>query len=580
MESVYSHDDDPDRDEFDDADNDEFDDADADADNDTQEGGADLMPLYWICNQFGGVRNKWETLVHNGVMFPPEYQVHHVPVLYDTKPVELDPRSEEVATFYAKYLGTDYVKNPRFNRNFWRDWRDVLGPDHVIQSFDLVDFTPIHEYLEDQREAKKEVSPEQKETLKEQKEREEAPYRVAVVDGKEQPVGNFRVEPPGLFLGRGNHPKTGMVKRRIYPEDVTLNLSADAPIPATLPGHQWGEVISDKSVDWLASWKDDITGKTKYVWLGALSDIKGKSDMAKFETARRLKRRIKGIREENIVNMASPDPKLRQIATAVYLIDTFALRVGGEVDTSERADTIGVNSLRVEHVTLLSDYLIKLDFLGKDSVRYLNVIPVLPIVYENIADFMRGKAPGDDLFDLITPSDINKYLQTFMKGLTAKVFRTFNASNIFSKELRKVSKKYDGYEGDDREKLLLEEFNKANIKVAKLMNHQKNISKSHGEQIEKLNTQIKALSSKLRSVKTTPARAKQLRKRIKDLKTKKKLKSELKNLSLGTSKINYIDPRVTVSFVRLHGFPLDKLFTKAMMDKFKWAFDVGPDFVW
>lgn len=37
-------------------------------------------------------------------------------------------------------------------------------------------------------------------------------------------VGNFRVEPPGLFRGRGEHPKMGKVKTRIYPRDITINI--------------------------------------------------------------------------------------------------------------------------------------------------------------------------------------------------------------------------------------------------------------------------------------------------------------------------------------------------------------------
>ena len=45
-------------------------------------------------------------------------------------------------------------------------------------------------------------------------------------------VGNFRVEPPGLFRGRGEHPKMGMLKRRIYPRDITINIGAPhAPAP-------------------------------------------------------------------------------------------------------------------------------------------------------------------------------------------------------------------------------------------------------------------------------------------------------------------------------------------------------------
>ena len=37
-------------------------------------------------------------------------------------------------------------------------------------------------------------------------------------------VGNFRVEPPGLFRGRGEHPRMGKVKQRIYPRDITINI--------------------------------------------------------------------------------------------------------------------------------------------------------------------------------------------------------------------------------------------------------------------------------------------------------------------------------------------------------------------
>lgn len=37
-------------------------------------------------------------------------------------------------------------------------------------------------------------------------------------------VGNFRVEPPSLFRGRGEHPKMGKVKKRVYPRDITINI--------------------------------------------------------------------------------------------------------------------------------------------------------------------------------------------------------------------------------------------------------------------------------------------------------------------------------------------------------------------
>eukprot|EP00878_Enallax_costatus_P044315 GHUV01052799.1.p1 GENE.GHUV01052799.1~~GHUV01052799.1.p1 ORF type:complete len:134 (-),score=22.33 GHUV01052799.1:31-432(-) len=56
-------------------------------------------------------------------------------------------------------------------------------------------------------------------------------------------VGNFRVEPPSLFRGRGEHPKMGKIKQRVYPRDITINIGNDAPVPEhPYPGQKWKEV--------------------------------------------------------------------------------------------------------------------------------------------------------------------------------------------------------------------------------------------------------------------------------------------------------------------------------------------------
>ena len=47
---------------------------------------------------------------------------------------------------------------------------------------------------------------------KEAKDLLEAPYRTCLLDGRKEKVGNFRIEPPSLFRGRGAHPKTGKLK--------------------------------------------------------------------------------------------------------------------------------------------------------------------------------------------------------------------------------------------------------------------------------------------------------------------------------------------------------------------------------
>jgi DNA topoisomerase-1 len=534
-----------------------------------------------LINQFGG-KSKWKTLVHNGVLFPPEYKPHNKPLKCNIDDsieyVNLSENAEEAAMMYAKYITTDYINNKTFNKNFWNDWKKMLGENSKIKSLEQCDFTEYNQILVNEKEQRK--------TKGVENEVEIEKFKTAIVDDKIQPVGNFRIEPPGIFIGRGDNPKIGKIKRRIYPEDIIINVSkgVEVPVPEFLKekGHKWKKIIHDHSVEWLASWKDDITNKTKYVLLGSHSDIKASSDQQKFDLARKLKKKIKLIEEKNEKNLLSNDKKTRETAVALYFIDKLALRVGNEKGSDE-TDTVGVTSLRVEHIKLMENNKITLDFLGKDSVRYYNTITIDPLVYTNLEEFIKNKSKGDKLFDLINSNDVNKYLQTFMKNLTAKVFRTYNASKTFQKELRKINKKYENIEENNKNKtMIMDEYSKANAKVAILCNHQKNIGKSFKNQLEKINQKIKKTKAELKKAiksKTKNSdKITRLKNKLTILKSKKELKCQLKNISLGTSKANYIDPRITVAFMKLHNLPLDKIFSKALQQKFEWAFNVDKDF--
>lgn len=558
---------------------------------------------YLLYNQFGGKANnkaKWSTFTHNGVLFPEPYESHQIPLIYNGDKIILKPNSEEYATIYAKFTDTDYVKNKTFNKNFFQDWVKILKADghKEITSLDNCDFSLILKHLLEYKEAKKKLSKEEKQKEKEKKDKFEKKFKIAYVDGKEQATGNFRIEPPGIFLGRGCHPKAGKIKKRVYPEDITLNIDTKSPIPELpkfLSKHKWGKIIHDNTLEWLASWKDDISGKTKYVWLGAKSDFKAKSDEHKFDMARKLAKNILEIRRTNMNNIISNsiDKKTKQLATALYLIDNLALRVGNEKGDDE-ADTVGVCSLRVEHINFLPDNKIELDFLGKDSVRYQNTVKIDPDVYNVMTKFVKGKKKSDDLFDLINPQMLNQYLGVMMEGLTAKVFRTYNASKLFQTELNDINKEIDkiGNNNDDEKNkinLILDMYNKANVKVAILCNHQKNISKSFNEQIDKMDDRIKELKKKKKDLdkekeslnKDEKEKIKKINEKINKAKTKiteaenkKDLKMELKNLSLTTSKTNYIDPRITIAFFKKHNLPLEKIFSQTLRDKFFWAMDI------
>jgi len=340
---------------------------------------------------------KWKTLEHNGLLFPPSYVPHGVKMLYDGKPIELTPEAEELATYFSQYLETDHIKKPQFRKNFFSGFLKVLNENrkkkeekHKIKDFSKCDFTPIHKHLMEQKEKKKARSKEEKLAEKEAKKLEDDKFGWAIVDGYKQKIANYRVEPPGLFLGRGDHPLCGILKKKVTPEDITLNLGTDAEVPeCPIEGHSWGSIVHNDEAAWLAYWKD-ASDKFKYVWLDPSSRVKGQSDMKKFETARRLKDHIEEIRKVYTADLKSKDKKERQRATALYVIDHYALRVGNEKDEDE-ADTVGCCSLRKEHIKLSPPDKVEFDFLGKDSMRYHNVVSVPPIVFKNFELFMAGK---------------------------------------------------------------------------------------------------------------------------------------------------------------------------------------------
>jgi len=537
---------------------------------------------------------KWQTLEWAGVVFPPLYEPHGVEFRYKGKKVPLSPDQEEVATMYAAMLSTEYVTNAEkgavFNKNFMESWRPLLKKTEEgkeVKELALCDFSKIKEHLDEIAAKKKELTAAEKKAAKIEKDKFEEPYLYALVDGRKEKVGNFRVEPPGLFRGRGAHPKMGKLKARIFPEDVSLNMSKKAkvpPVPDLGDGkvHKWGEVVHKNTVTWLAKWKDSINGEDKCVWLAANSSWKGMSDMAKYEKARLLKQHIGKVRKDYAEGMKHGDLTAQQKSVAVYLIDRLALRVGNEKNTDEEADTVGCCSLRVEHVKDdAGENMLHLNFLGKDSIVYDNTNPIEPIVYQMIKKFMKGKKPTEELFDKVEPDDLNDYFKSVMEGLSAKVFRTYNASITLCSELAKtdveVTAEKREKEGDVN--ALCSWYNTANKNVAILCNHQKAASASHGTTMAKIDEKIEKVTEELKEAKKAKSsKVDALQKRLVKLQAERQTKDDLKNVSLGTSKINYNDPRITIAWCKRFDVPIQKQFPKTLLAKFAWAMETPPDF--
>ncbi|CAN9361189.1 unnamed protein product [Alternaria alternata] len=622
---------------------------------------------------------KWDTLEHAGVVFPPEYEPlpKHVKLVYDGVPVTLHPEAEEVATFYGSMLNSAHnVENPTFNKNFFEDFstyldktghgKDKDGNTVKIKKFEKCDFKPIFEWFDAERAKKKALPAAEKKALKAEKEAAEAKYMYCMWDGRKQKVGNFRVEPPSLFRGRGEHPKTGRVKKRVMPEQITINIGEKAKVPEPPAGHRWKEIKHDHEGTWLAMWQENINGAYKYVMLAANSDIKGQSDFKKFEKARELKKHIDRIRKDYRKDLNSKMMADRQRATAIYLIDQFALRAGNEKGEDE-ADTVGCCSLKFQHITLKPPETVIFDFLGKDSIRFYDEVKVDPQVFKNLKLFKKEpKTTGDDIFDRLTTSGLNKHLTSYMPGLTAKVFRTYNASYTMARLLKEMKAT-----GTIQEKV--KAYNDANREVAILCNHKRTVAASHATSIEKMNEKINGLryqvwrtkmmmidvdpkikkkkgaeyfersedlddewvkqhqeaeveemrqkitkkfekdNEKLKAdgekemkpkeleermdkvnelaakykkenktgkveaegkgptVEKLEANVDKLNQRIENMKIQMEDKEGNKEVALGTSKINYIDPRLTVVFSKKFDVPIEKFFSKTLREKFDWA---------
>lgn len=83
-----------------------------------------------------------------------------------------------------------------------------------------------------------------------------------------------------------------------------------------------------------------------------------------------------------------------------------------------------------------------------------------------------------------------------MDNLSAKVFRTYNASITLQNELKKNKSISEGSATDLKVKL----YEESNLQVAILCNHQKSVSKNHDTMMQKMNDSINQKKGKLREL--------------------------------------------------------------------------------
>ena len=532
----------------------------------------------WEELKVGKKGKRWESIIQQGPYFSEifmPYKPFGSSILYDEVEYPLTPLEEKIASFYAKRIiaekaggtaeSSKWTNDDVFNTNYWNDFKTYLTPAHknIFRDFSKIDWSPLIERIEADKSL--EVSNEEKMNKKVETEEKKRKYGYAVLDGKKEKVGNFTVEPQGIFYGRGKNPNRGRIKAVVEPNMVTLNIGPKDPVPKPPPGHNWGGVITDQNSVWLARWRDNITGQTKYVKFSDEGKLKGESDVQKYEKARKLHMYINTVREKYMVYAASDNIIKMQLGTVLYLIDHFGVRVGNERDDDE-ADTVGASTLRVEHLKFKSPDIVIFDFLGKDSIQFYKELKVPIPIYSNFENLVIGKKAQSQIFDKISSDNINTYLKEFDSSFSAKVFRTRLASSIMYEGLKEVMIP----EGSTKVRVR-QLFGVANKKVAEVLNHTRSVSTKAMESVQKKKDTLLKLQQEVQQLQNEGRPLGKRLERMERIEIEIASKTDVMTVAMNTSLKNYIDPRIIVSWAKEQNVDLSFIYTPALIRVFQWA---------
>lgn len=426
-----------------------------------------------------------EHLHHNGVLVPPRNEGKGLTIKVEGKRIELTPEQEEMAIAWAKKIGTSYVEDCVFTKNFHRDFSRKLGIS--IKPSD-VDYIDVLLFVKEKRRWKENLSREEKKKLaskrKAQRDINKERYGYAGVDGLRVEIANYAAEPSCIFMGRGKHPLRGRWKEGPREEDIELNLSPDAQRP---PGN-WKSILWEPELMWIARWRDKLTGKMKYVWFSESSILKQRRDIDKFEKARELQRNLQRVQTHIWDCLNANDTRRRKVATVCFLIDRLKIRVGDEKDPDE-ADTVGASTLRPEHIGFNGDGTVAFNFLGKDSVPHVFTVKLPTDVIRNLKEFSANAR--STLFDGIGSKNVSEFFDEVMTGLSAKVFRTCYASRAVEMKLEKTDAKPEDPTYWKKYVATI-----ANLDAAKVCNHKRTIPKTWKSSLDKKRARLRAVQAR------------------------------------------------------------------------------------
>jgi DNA topoisomerase I len=534
------------------------------------------------------MKHVMKSLKHNGIYVPP-YDLKGFVVKIQGQPVKLTEKSEPMAVAWVRRCLSTTIPAPDnvFTKNFMKEFLEQVKKENpqagylnafipkYLSSFDAptqnnggaqaneIDFTQIRNFVIDDKAKKEAITKEEKkaqaETRKVKRLEMKEKFGYAEVDGQRLEVANWTAEPSCLFAGRGDHPQRGKWKEGPSQEDITLNLSPDAP------KLEWwkGKVTWEPNKMYVAKWVDKLTGKVKYVWFSDTAFLKQNREKEKFQKAENLGKQIGQVENHINKNLKAKELERRKVATVAWLIFAVNMRVGDEKDPDE-ADTVGAITLRDEHISINGNK-VTFDFLGKDSVRWVKTIEAPADVVKNLAEFKKDKTV-QYLFEGIDSKKVSRFLSEKVPKLTAKVFRTWKCTKTLKEELDKsgVTKEDPDYKKNYAAKM-------ANLKVAEVANHKRKIPPTFDDRVKAKEEALKTMQQQLKAKKAEGKKTESLEARIEKAKLDLELTKLTREYNLGTSLKSYIDPQAYVKWAKKVKFDIIKFYPTTLRNKFSWA---------
>lgn len=442
--------------------------------------------------------------------------------------------------------------------------------------------------------------------IKKQNDELKAKYGIVKINGNDEPLASWTIEPEGIFFGRGDSPLNGYWKFENTAADIKLNTNSKN-LPEALFYGEDGEMLITSNFAWNVAWNPEShfaaqyninigipntdgsiktlkSTKYKMIQFAAASSVKKEGQTKKYAAGATLGKSY----EKVLAKIASDFKAKKDLSTtvAVFMLFEKGIRIGFAGETEN--GTKGLLALEWGKDVKRSGNKIKFDFYGKDSVRDTSVIET------EYADIIEETWAKDKMLKT-DKLQIKQYISQVVPELdgifTPKLARTAVAAYTATKALEEMTAKYKVTKSSP---LALKKiaFDEATMQVARRLNHQRGVNKVAEE---KRKANFKASEEKLDERKAKVAEQNKKREeKIKALKASKKegykdkikaLKEQIENskakinqaelnleskernqnFTSSTCKAAYIDPQIIIRFCEKIELPLEKVYSKAFL---------------